>query len=252
MIILLVIAMELINTKIPQLDEALGGGILEDSIVLITYDTYSQGWTLAFEILRKRIEEGDFGVIINSVLPLSMLNMELRRIGFDIFKEGEKGNLGIIDVFASFYGINYQQPYVYYENMDRETYLPKFMSLYRKMLSERIKDRRPIGIQVTADGFAFLIGEERELRNLQKNLAAKENALLHEKRKRPINITLLNRDRVSQRYLSWLSLYSQYQIDFSSQEGRLEEKMFIRKSPLPNFKPTTRIFKLENGKINII
>lgn len=126
------------------------------------------------------------------------------------------------------------------------------MSLYRKMLSERIKDRRPIGIQVTADGFAFLIGEERELRNLQKNLAAKENALLHEKRKRPINITLLNRDRVSQRYLSWLSLYSQYQIDFSSQEGRLEEKMFIRKSPLPNFKPTTRIFKLENGKINII
>jgi len=244
--------MELINTKIPPLDEALGGGLVEDSILLITYDTYSQGWTLAFEILKRRIEEGDFGVIINSVVPLSMLNMELKRIGFDLFEEGEKGNLGIIDIFASFYGIKYRQPYIYYTDMDQETYFPKFVALYRRMLKERIKDRRPIGIQVTADGFAFLIGEERELRNIQKNLATKENALLHEKRKRPINITLLNRDRASQRYLSWLSLYSQYQIEFRPQEGKLEEKMFIRKSPLPNFKPTTRMFKLENGKISII
>ena len=244
--------MELINTKIPPLDEALGGGLVEDSILLITYDTYSQGWTLAFEILKRRIEEGDFGVIINSVVPLSMLNMELKRIGFDLFEEGEKGNLGIIDIFASFYGIKYREPYIYYTDMDQETYLPKFMSLYRRMLKERIKDRRPIGIQVTADGFAFLIGEERELRNIQKNLATKENALLHEKRKRPINIMLLNKDRASQRYLSWLSLYSQYQIEFRPQEGKLEEKMFIRKSPLPNFKPTTRMFKLENGKISII
>lgn len=244
--------MELINTKIPPLDEALGEGLVEDSILLITYDTYSQGWTLAFEILKRRIEEGDFGVIINSVVPLSMLNMELKRIGFDLFEEGEKGNLGIIDIFASFYGIKYREPYIYYTDMDQETYLPKFMSLYRRMLKERIKDRRPIGIQVTADGFASLIGEERDLRNIQKNLAEKENARLHEKRKRPINIVLLNRDRASQRYLSWLSLYSQYQIEFRPQEGKLEEKMFIRKSPLPNFKPTTRMFKLENGKISII
>ncbi|HIH72027.1 MAG: Uncharacterized protein XD43_0796 [Thermococcales archaeon 44_46] len=244
--------MELIKTKIPQLDEALGGGILEDSIVLITYDTYSQGWTLAFEILRNRIEDGDFGVIINSVVPISMLNLELKRINFDLNEKGENGDLGIIDIFASFYGINYQQPYVYYENMDRETYLPKFMNLYRKMLKERIKDRRPIGIQVTADGFAFLLGEEIELRNLQKNLAEKEKALLYEKRKRPINITLLNRDRVSSRYISWLSLYSQYQIDFSSQEGEVEEKMIVRKAPSPNFKPATYTFKIENGKIIIV
>ncbi|USG99616.1 hypothetical protein K1720_08930 [Thermococcus argininiproducens] len=244
--------MELIKTNIPSLDETLGGGLIEDSILLITYDTYSQGWTLAFEILRNRIEEGDFGVIINSVVPLSMLNLELKRIKFDLFEEGEKNRLGVIDIFASFYGIEYQQPYVFYEKMDPETYLPKFMAIYRRMLEKQIKDKRPIGIQVTADGFAFLIGEEAEIRNLQKNLAAKENARIYEKRKRPINITLLNRDRVSQRFLSWISLYSQYQIDFSSQEGQVEEKMFIRKSPLPKFKPTTRIFKLENGKIKII
>ncbi|NJE25653.1 hypothetical protein E3E22_03255 [Thermococcus sp. MV5] len=244
--------MKLIKTNISSLDETLGGGLIEDSILLITYDTYSQGWTLGFEILRNRIKEGDFGVIINSVVPLSMLNLELKRIGFDLFEEGEKNRLGVIDIFASFYGIEYPQPYVFYEKMDPETYLPKVMGIYRKMLKKQIKDRRPIGIQVTADGFAFLIGEEAEIRNLHKNLAAKENALIHEKRKRPINITLLNRDRVSQRFLSWISLYSQYQIDFSSQEGQVEEKMFIRKSPLPKFKPTTRIFKLKNGRIKII
>lgn len=243
--------MEIIKTKIPSFDKALGGGILEDSIVLITYDTYSQGWTLAFEILRNRIEDGDFGVIINSVVPMSMLNLELKRINFDLNEKGENGDLGIIDIFASFYGIEYRQPYIYYENMDQETYFPKFMGLYRRMLKEKIRDRRPIGIQVTADGFAFLLGEERELRILQKNLAEKENALIREKRKRPINITLLNRDRISQRYLSWLSLYSQYQIDFNSQESQMEEKMLIRKSPLPNFKPTTLNFKIENGKVHI-
>ena len=125
------------------------------------------------------------------------------------------------------------------------------MGRYRRMLKEKIGDRRPVGIQVTADGFAFLLGEERELRILQKNLAEKENALIREKRKRPINITLLNRDRVSQRYLAWLSLYSQYQIEFNSQESQMEEKMLIRKSPLPNFKPTTLNFKIENGKVHI-
>ncbi|MDK2782851.1 MAG: hypothetical protein PWQ32_440 [Thermococcaceae archaeon] len=244
--------MEVIKTNIPKLDEAFGGGLLEDSILLITYDTYSQGWALAFEIIRNRIKEGDFGVIVNSVLPLSMLNMELKRVSFNIFEEGEKGNLGVIDVFASFYGIKYNQPYIYYTDMDPETYFPKFVTLYRRLLEERIKDRRPIGIQLTADGFAFLLGEERELRNFQKNLAEKENALLHEKRKRPINIMLLNRDRVSNRYISWLSLYSQYQIDFSSQEGEVEEKMIVRKAPSPNFKPATYTFKIENGKIIIV
>ncbi|NJE08438.1 hypothetical protein E3E31_07860 [Thermococcus sp. M39] len=243
--------MELLKTGIRKLDEAIGGGLIEDSILLIIYDTYSIGWSLGVKILQNRIEQGDFGVIINSVLPLSSLSMEFKIASFGIEKSAREGNLGIIDIFASFTGIKYIEPFIYYTNMDTSTFLPKFTTMYRKMLNDMIKDRRPIGLTVTMDGLAFLLGEEQYIKILQKNLAIKETARLTEKRKRPLNIFLLNRDRVSKRFISWLALYSQYIVEFYSLEEGNEEKMIVRKSPLPEFEPKTYRFKLKKGQVEI-
>ncbi|ALM76137.1 hypothetical protein [Thermococcus barophilus] len=244
--------MEVLTSGIRELDKAIGGGLLEDSIMLIIYDSYSYGWSLGVKILQNRIVEGDFGVIINSILPFSSLQMEFRGIGFDLETECEKGNAGIIDIFASFNGIKYDRPYIYSTNIDPPTFLPKFMTMYRKMLTEKIKDRRPVGLTVTEDGFAFLLGEDQYIRTLQKNLALKETARITEKRKRPINILFLNRDRVSKRFISWLALYSQYIIEFYSPGEGNEEKMIVRKSPLPDFEPRTYKFKLKKGEVLIL
>ncbi|GAB6100851.1 hypothetical protein JCM16138_00740 [Thermococcus atlanticus] len=107
-----------------------------------------------------------------------------------------------------------------------------------------------MGINVTLEGLAFLLGEKNVIKILQRNLAEKEKARLSESRKRPLNIFLLNRDRVSKEFVSWVSLYSQYIVEFNSTSSAFEE-MFIRKSPLPDFEPRTYEFRLKRGKVII-
>jgi len=243
---------KLLTTGIEKLDKAIGGGFLEDSIMLIIYDTYSFGWSLGVKILENRIKEGDFGVIINTVLPLSPLAMEIKSTGFDVYKEGKKGDLGIIGIFESFNQLEYELPYVYTaRDMDISTYLPKYSQLYRRMLNELIRDRRPVGVSITMDGLAFLLGERNVIKVMQRLLALKEAARMTETRKRPLNILLLNKDRVSKRFISWLALYSQYIIEFQSSESSDIEKMIVRKSPLPNFEPKVYRFRLKGGNIGI-
>ncbi len=243
--------MDILSTGIEKLDVAIGGGFLEDSIFLIIYDTYSYGWALGLKIFENRIKKGDFGVIINHSMPLTPLAMELGSVGFDLHKYGEKGELGVIEVFASFYGIDYGLPYVYTtQGVDIATYLPKFTELYKKMLSGISSDRRSVGINITLDGLAFLLGEKNVIKILQRNLVEKEKARLFEDRKRPLNIFLLNKDRVSKEFVSWVSLYSQYIIEFNSTVAAFEN-MFIRKSPLSDFKPQRYEYRVRKGKIII-
>ncbi|GAB6100848.1 hypothetical protein JCM16138_00710 [Thermococcus atlanticus] len=103
--------MELLSTGIGELDSAIGGGFLEDSIFLIIYDTYSYGWGLGVKILENRIKEGDFGIIINNSMPVTPLSMELSSVGFDLHRYGKSGDLGVIEVFGSFYGLDYDIPF---------------------------------------------------------------------------------------------------------------------------------------------
>ena len=245
---------KLLETGIPILDEALGGGLIEDSNFLVVYDTYSNGWALAFEIMRNRMEMGDFGVIIDSVLPVTPLKMELRMLKFDVKKEGRAGNLAILDIFSSFHRLKYEEDYVYTDpTLDSATFLPKYLHLYRRILKERIRDRRPIGIDVTVDSLAFLLGEENTIKLFQNLMALKEKAKMEEKRKRPINIFLLNKGRASDRLVAWIALYSQYAVEFCSSSKSLWERMIIRKSPLPDFKPRENgySFSLKKGSIII-
>ena len=89
---------ELLSTGIKRLDDALGGGLLEDSIILIVYDTYSLGWGLGMKIMENRMKEGDFGVIINNSMPVTLMEMEFNGIGFDLRNYGESGDLDILDM----------------------------------------------------------------------------------------------------------------------------------------------------------
>ncbi|KUH33800.1 hypothetical protein APY94_04565 [Thermococcus celericrescens] len=246
--------MEILSTGIPILDEALGGGLLEDSNLLITYDTYSRGWALGFEILRRRMEMGDFGVILDSVLPITPLRMKLGAINFNLNELGGKGDLAVIDIFSSFYSLKYSEGYVYTDlTIDVSTFLPKYNQLYRRVLRERIGDKRPVGIDVTVDGMAFLLGEKNFIRVFQRLMALKERARLFENRKRPLNIFLLNRCRASEELVSWMALYSQYLIEFQPTENPGVERMFVRTSPLPDFAPTAEgyVFRLVNGRVEI-
>jgi len=245
---------EILSTGIPLLDEALGGGLLEDSNLLIIYRTYSRGWALGFEIMRRRMAMGDFGVILDSVLPITPLKMELGAINFDVEKLGEEGKLAVIDIFSSFHGLKYREGYIYTDpTMDATTFLPKYNSLYKRVLREKIGSKRPIGIDVTVDGMAFLLGEKNFIKVFQRLMALKERARVYEVRKRPLNIFLLNKNRTSDELVSWMTLYSQYVIEFEPTANPVEERLFVRGSPLPDFVPTEKgyVFRFVGGKVEI-
>lgn len=242
----------MIKTGIRELDSMLGGGLLDDSITLIVYDTNSFGWVLGLEVFRSLIRKGGFGVVINYSFPMSLLQKYCSVIGFDVQKLGEKGDIAVIDVFGAVNGIRVDLPFVYSPgNIDASTFLPKIVSLYYNILPKR-GSKKPIGITITMDGFAHLFGEEPSMKLFQRNMVLKENARISEKRERPVSILLLNRDRVSSRFLSWISQYTEHIIEFKHAEVPGLERMIVRKSLLPEFEPCTAEFRFSRGKMRIV
>ncbi|WP_457751296.1 hypothetical protein [Thermococcus sp.] len=227
--------MELLSTGFKKLDRAIGGGLTPDSIVLIIHGSYSWGWALAFSIMANRIQQGDFGVIMNTVLPFSSLEIELNPIGINLGDLGTSNDLAIIDVFSSFLGIKYPKAFENFiytiEHPSFETFVPKYYHTYRRILEGKMKERRPVGVDFTLDGLAFFIGEENTLRVFQRFIALKEQARVYENRARPINILVLNRNRVSEGFLSWFSMYAQYVIEIEPLQDNTQ-KLEIKKSPL--------------------
>ncbi|NJE11014.1 hypothetical protein [Thermococcus sp. MAR1] len=243
---------DVIKTGIGELDTMLGGGLLDDSLVLILYDTNSFGWVLGVEIFRSLVNRNGFGVVTNYSFPMSLLQKYGKMLGFNVKELGESRNMAIIDVFSAVNGIISDLPFVYSPGeIDASTYLPKMVSVYHEILRE-IGERKPIGLTITLDGFAYLFGEESAMKLLQRNLVMKESARITERRRRPVNIFLLNQDRVSKRFISWISQYAEHIIEFTHGEAPGVEKMVVRKSLLPEFEPCTAEFRFSKGKIRII
>lgn len=243
---------EVIRTGIEELDGMLGGGLLDDSVMLVIYDTNSFGWVLAVEVFKALIKQNGFGIVTNYSFPISLLQKYGKVLGFDVRKLGESKDLGIIDVFGAANGITVDLPFVHSPGeIDASTFLPKMVSVYYKLLS-MAGDRKPIGLTITIDGFVHLFGEDSAMKLFQRNIAMKETARVTESRKRPINILLLNKDRISTRFLAWISQYAEHIVEFTHTEIPGVEKMIVRKSLLPEFAPSTAEFRFSRGKMRIV
>ncbi|MDI3476190.1 MAG: hypothetical protein PWQ95_1918 [Thermococcaceae archaeon] len=92
---------EVIPTGIRELDSLLGGGLLEDSTLLVVYETASFGWFLAIEVFRRLLSRGGFGVVTNYSFPFLLLERYGNVIHYDVVREGEEGRLVVLDVFGS-------------------------------------------------------------------------------------------------------------------------------------------------------
>ena len=242
---------EVIPTGIEELDSMLGGGILDDSIVLITYDTNSFGWVLAVEVFRSLLQKNGFGVISNYSLPYSLLSKYAATLGFDIDRAGRENKLAIIDIFGSINGVKLDYPYIYYPSrIDASTFLPKLVDVYYELL-KKANNRKPIGLTISMDGFAHIFDEETVIKLLRRNMILKEKAKFSENRKRPITVALMNKDRVSKSFLSWVSHYSEHIIDFEPTSRPGIERIIVRKSLLPEFEPSEAEFFYSRGRMLI-
>ncbi|ASJ01650.1 hypothetical protein A3K92_09235 [Thermococcus gorgonarius] len=92
---------KIIPTGIPEFDSLLGGGLLDDSTLLIVYGTHSFGWALGVEVFKRLISSGGFGIATNYSFPALLLERYSNTVGYDVFKDGLEGKLAIIDVFGS-------------------------------------------------------------------------------------------------------------------------------------------------------
>jgi len=238
-------------TGINELDSMLGGGLLDDSMMLVTYDMHSFGWVLAVEVFKALVDRGGFGVVTNYSLTYSLLSKYAGLAGFSIEDAGREKRLAIIDVFGAVNNVRMECPYIFYPSeLDASTFLPKMVETYYRIL-KLVGDRKPIGITIGVDGFASLFNEDTVIRLIRRNMILKEKAKFSEKRQRPINILLLNKDRVSKFFISWVSHYSEHIIDFEPTSKPGLERIIVRKSLLPDFEPSTAEFVYSRGRIKI-
>lgn len=243
---------QVVSTGIKELDEMMGGGLLDDSTLLVIYDASSFGWTVGVQVFRRITESGGFGVITSYSFPVSLLEKYALTMHYDVLGEGSAGNLAIIDVIGSIYNLNTRLPFVYYSgSLDSETFLPKMEATYRRILKEQSKGRKPVGISVTIDALPDLFGEEAAMKILRRSLVMKELALMQEDMPRPVDIFLLNRERASRRFIEWLSQYAEHIIEFKPTGTPGVERMLVRKSLLPSFTPSEAEFRFKQGNIEI-
>ncbi|WP_460129370.1 hypothetical protein [Thermococcus prieurii] len=236
------------RTGIDALDKMLGGGIIEDGILLIVYNTGSYGWALGVEVFKKFIERGWYGVITSYSLPYRLLMKYSTAVRFGFHTFGTEGRLAVIDVFGSVNGVQPREPYVYSLGyVDGSTFLPKILTLYKRLILGKPKR---IGLTVTMDGFVEIFGEDAGMRILKKNIALKESYPRSDVDE-VLNVFLINRDRVSSRFLSWLSQYAEHIVEFRPTERPGVENLVVLKSLLPEFEPSTGIFKFKKGRVGI-
>ncbi len=241
----------IVPTGIKELDTMFGGGVLDDSIVLIIYDTNSFGWVLSIAMFKSFLDRGGFGVVTNYSLPIGLLEKYAAMMGFDVEERGNSGQLAIIDVFGASHDVALDIPYVYSPGrIDSNTFLPKMVEVYYNIL-EKAGGRKPVGLTVGMDGFAQIFDENTAMKILRRNVMMKEAARVSERRERPVNIMIVNRDRASKKYISWLFHYAEHVIDFEPTERPGLEKMIVRKSLLPEFEPSFAEFTYSKGRIKI-
>jgi hypothetical protein len=228
---------EVLSTGVRKLDELIGGGIIEDSIVLISYDSRSLGWLLGFEILKNRIvTEGDFGILTNTDLPLSKLANKLKIVGLDLFEEGKKGNLAVIDIFdLNTTSTTRTILYTILAIWNQTLLFRNFFNVV-KQINSKVKGRRVIAINCTIDGLIFEFGRKISIKHLMSNLAMKEKFRISGEYgiKLPVNIVLSNNDRTPKEVTGWLFEISDYAIEFNKivKDYVLIDRVTVFKSPL--------------------
>ncbi|MBO8174171.1 MAG: hypothetical protein H0Z18_02810 [Thermococcus sp.] len=244
---------EVIKTGLPEIDTALGGGLINRGTLLISYDKRSLGWVLALKIFKNLLDQVAVGVIFNTTLPLSKLKLRAKYLGLDLEKEGNKGNLYIIDILGSKYNIPQDEPYVYQiKDWSDETALPKLIRLYQELATKIPKDKILVGLVATLEGLYHEFGERFMNNAIKTSLASFEKGEL--RKLNMVIISLLNREAVPDHITAWLYSLNDQIIEFTSlmtPEG-LKETVIIPKSLLPGFRTkcyTMKIAKKQEVKL---
>ncbi len=92
------------KTRIPKLDDFLGGGIPEGSSVLFYADPGVECEAFGYQTLQSRLEDGDLGFIFTNVTEPSSIIYEFEKFGWDLQKSMDDERVFFVDGSSSFIG----------------------------------------------------------------------------------------------------------------------------------------------------
>ena len=219
---------------------------LPDSTITIVYDAYSSAWKIPLLLLCRAVEQGYFGIVSNYSGPIGSFIKKASSVGFDIRKALENGNLAIIDLFGTRYGVSSRMPNVFYlDKVEPETLHPKITHLYETKLKDVLSDRPAFRLIHTLDGAAMMLGEENTLKLLNRTLATRSIQL-------PGSVLVLqvNSDVVSKKFVAWAVSVGDYVLVARSELGEngLAEYLYVISAPYEDFEPTTYSLRVTKSR----
>ncbi len=96
--------MVLIGSGLRDLDLLLGGGFIRDSPVLLLTETGTMGELLPLQIINHRVQEGDYGFILDLDFPPVRIREWFKFFNWDLERFERDGRLFIVDGFTNLYG----------------------------------------------------------------------------------------------------------------------------------------------------
>ncbi len=217
------------------------GEILNGSFILVSYDQYSTGWKFALEMFKYDVENGRFGVFVNTLLPMSKIFYRANVAGLDIDGHGKRENLVVINLFPE----RCSRPYIYdLGNVNEETLVPKFRAAMEEV--ETLYDlKNSVGVLATIDGLYELMGEQA----LKKFIMA--TALVTDKLTKKYNyhtIMIEKYEILPKSLHAWLVSMSEYYLltmGNITKDG-YSETLAILKSPAKGFRPRVYVHRRES------
>ncbi|AIF68551.1 hypothetical protein PAP_00525 [Palaeococcus pacificus DY20341] len=244
--------MDVIPTGVSEVDDVLGGGIINGGLVTLMYNENSMGWVIGIKILKKLLEEGGFGVLINTSLPLTKTFIRLEYVGLNAEKYAEEGKLIIIDLFASKYNIKSDKSYVYTIEWREETTIYKFIELLTKLYENVIPKNKVVGIFLaTLEGAYYHFGPKIGDKIIKTFLVGHSRLIKRNPTSKWFIMIMLNKDGLDKREISILKSFSEQIIEISTEvtkEG-VVQVIAVPKSLVNGFVPKAKLLKVSNVEL---
>ena len=209
------------------------GEIIPGGVLLVSYGQYSLGWKIGVEYLKREVDDGAFGIVLNATVPVRKLFERAKSAGFDMVDAGKNGRLAVIDMFSEQTGLDFVYPI---ETADRTLIIPrieKVMDEIREKYS--LKDRTVVGTIATLDGLYELFGG-KFLKSMMLQYLIRSEKLLKEGYNH-WGIFIVNRDTIPRELHSWIISVSDYVIltEGIMDKTSLIENTVLLKSLAPGF-----------------